>query len=196
MNSKIDQTDKLKAYLGLLQKWQPKINLISNATLADAWGRHFEDSMQLVDLLPEGEKVLFDLGCGAGFPGLVLAMMRPELKVHLVESDQKKCSFLKTVSRETRTSVEIHNCRIEAVSRETAPDVITARALASLEKLFEYCSDWIEVNPELILIFPKGENADQELELLADRWHFDCRTCPSKTSEQAKILIFSAIYRM
>lgn len=192
----MEKSEKLKAYLALLEKWQPRINLISNKTLENAWERHFEDSMQLVDLLPEGENILFDLGSGAGFPGLVLAMMRPALKVHLVESDQKKCSFLKTVSRETKTPVDIHNCRIESVSRETTPDIITARALTSLEGLFEYCADWIKVNSEITLIFPKGENADQELETLALQWHFDCRTRQSKTDEKAKILIFSAIYRM
>lgn len=188
--------EKLKAYLGLLEKWQPKINLISNNTLENAWERHFEDSAQIVELLPRNAKVLFDLGSGAGFPGLVLAMKRKDVNVHLVESDQKKCSFLKTVSRETETPVQIHNLRIEDVSRETIPDVITARALASLEKLFEYCADWIKANPEIMLIFPKGGRADEELDVLSKSWKFDCRTCPSKTEENAKILIFSNIYPM
>ncbi len=187
---------KLKIYLGLLEKWQPKINLISNNTLANAWERHFEDSMQLAAILPEGKKVLFDLGCGAGFPGLVLAIMKPELEVHLVESDGKKCSFLKTVSRETETPVQIHNCRIEDVSRETKPDIITARALASLGQLFDYCADWIGGNPDITLIFPKGENADQELAELKGKWRFDCRTLQSKTEEKAKILVFSDICRL
>ena len=188
--------EKLKTYLSLLQKWQPKINLISNNTLDNAWQRHFEDSMQIAEFLPEGQKTLFDLGSGAGFPGLVLAIMRPDLDIHLIESDQKKCSFLKTVSRETETAVEIHNCRIEDVSRETIPDIITARALSSLEELFDYCVDWIEANPALILIFPKGERADEELENLSRKWKFECRTCPSKTDENAKILVFSDAYRV
>ena len=127
-----ETNNRLKTYLSLLEKWQPKINLISNNTLDIAWDRHFEDSLQLLNILPEGEKTLFDLGSGAGFPGLVLAIAREDLNVHLVESDQKKCSFLKTVSRETKTPVEIHNSRIETVSRETSPDIVTARALASL----------------------------------------------------------------
>lgn len=188
--------EKLEKYLALLEKWQPKINLISNNTLGNAWERHFEDSMQLADILPEGDKVLFDLGCGAGFPGLVLAMMRPELKVYLVESDQKKCSFLKTVSRETETPVEIYNCRIEDVSRETKPDIITARALASLDALFDYCADWIAANSTVTLIFMKGENADQELVALEGKWKFNCCTFPSKTDKKAKILVFTDIYKM
>jgi 16S rRNA (guanine527-N7)-methyltransferase len=192
--------EKLKMYLALLEKWQPKINLISNNTLDNAWERHFEDSLQVLDLLPEGENTLYDLGTGAGFPGLVLAIARDDLDVHLVESDQKKCVFLKTVSRETKTPVEIHNCRIEAVSRETdevpAPDIITARALANLSELFEYCADWIEGNPDITLIFMKGENADQEIQALEGKWKFNCRTCASKTAENAKILLFTDIYRM
>ncbi len=186
----------LKIYLNLLKKWQSKINLISNNTLENAWERHFEDSMQIVDLLPDGEKTLFDFGSGAGFPGLVLAMMRSDLSVHLVESDQKKCAFLKAVSRETGTSVSVHNSRIENVSREIVPDIITARALASLTQLFDYCEDWIEKNPKLVLIFPKGARAEEELELLRDCWKFSCCTYPSKTDESAKIFVFSDIYRM
>lgn len=192
--------EKLKAYLALLEKWQPKINLISNSTLDNAWERHFEDSLQVLDVIPDGENTLYDLGSGAGFPGLVLAITRDDLDVHLIESDQKKCVFLKTVSRETKTPVQIHNCRIESVSRETdelaMPDIITARALASLNELFEYCADWIEANPDLILIFMKGENADKELQKLEGKWKFKCRTCVSKTAENAKILIFTDIYRM
>jgi 16S rRNA (guanine527-N7)-methyltransferase len=187
---------KLKTYEALLKKWQPKINLISNNTLNDAWTRHFEDSIQIADLIPEGEKTLFDLGSGAGFPGLVLAIMRPDIKAHLVESDQKKCSFLKTVSRETDSHAEIHNERIEAVSREITPDIITARALAPLDKLFDYCRDWIERNDNIMLIFPKGEKADGELAVLKQKWRFDCRTCPSKTDPNAKIYVFSSIYSL
>lgn len=188
--------EKLKSYLALLEKWQPKINLISNKTLDDAWDRHFLDSQQIAGYLPENTKNLFDLGSGAGFPGLVLAMMRPDINVSLVESDQKKCSFLKTVSRETETRVSIYNERIESVSHETKPDVITARALASLDKLFEYCAKWIEANPEITLIFPKGENSAEELAVLEQKWRYGLRTYPSKTDENAKILVFSDICRM
>lgn len=187
---------RLRTYQDLLQKWQPKINLISNNTLANARERHFEDSMQIADLLPEGKKTLFDFGSGAGFPGMVLGIMRDDLDVHLVESDQKKCTFLKTVSRETETPVQIHNMRIEDVSRETIPDIITARALASLEDLFDYSADWIKANSKLILIFPKGENADNELENLKKKWKFDCRTHQSKTDKSAKILVFSDVCEM
>lgn len=189
--------ERLRHYLALLEKWQPKINLISNNTLESAWERHFEDSLQLLPLLPDVAKTIFDFGVGAGFPGLVLAMARPDIHFHLVESDQKKCSFMRTVSRETQTqNVTIHNCRIEAVSRETIPDIIMARALANLPDLFDYCADWIASNPALILIFPKGERAEEELALLAEKWKYTCRTSVSKTDGAAKILIFSDICRV
>jgi len=188
--------EKLKTYLALLEKWQPKINLISNNTLDNAWNRHFVDSQQLEYFLPRSAKTLFDLGSGAGFPGLVLAIMRPDLNISLVESDQKKCSFLKTVSRETDTAVSIYNERIESVSHETDPDIVTARALASLDKLFEYCAKWIENNPNITLIFPKGENVNDELEVLKQNWRYELCTHQSKTDQNAKILVFSSIYRM
>ena len=86
--------DRLAAYEATLRKWQPKINLVGPSTLPDAWRRHFFDSAQLFPLLPESVRVLVDLGSGAGFPGLVLSIMGvPE--VHLVESDSRKCAFLR-----------------------------------------------------------------------------------------------------
>ena len=188
--------EKLKTYQELLVKWQEKINLVSSHSIEKAWERHFVDSMQLEALLPENAKTLFDFGCGAGFPGLVLAMMNPSLEVHLVESDQKKCSFLRAVSRETEAPVHIHSERIEAFSVDAVPDVITARALASLVELFSYCERWIERNPDLVLIFPKGARADEELSALEKVWRFDLCTHASQTHEEAKILIFSKIYKM
>lgn len=188
--------DKLKRYLSLLKKWQLKINLISNNTVQNAWERHFVDSIQICDYLPENTKTLFDLGSGAGFPGLVLAILNSRINVHLIESDQKKCSFLRTVSRETFTKVQIHNCRIEDVSCETKPDVITARALSSLENLFCFCEYWIEKNPHITLIFPKGEKAHDEMVLLSKKWCFKCQQYPSKTDPKAVILVFTNIRKL
>ena len=191
-----DTQNKLKTYQELLNKWQPKINLISSNTLENAWERHFEDSIQIAEHLPDSAKILFDLGSGAGFPGLVLAIIKPDIQVHLIESDQKKCSFLKTVSRETAVPVTVQNSRIESVSCETIPDVITARALASLRGLFEYCQKWIEANPELTLIFPKGVRSEEELTELSKSWRYECCTYQSKTEAEAQILIFSKVCRL
>lgn len=183
--------ERLRHYQALLLKWQEKINLISPATIKDSWGRHFEDSLQLLPLIPEQSKALYDLGCGAGFPGLVLAISRPDLSVTLVESDAKKCAFLQTVSRETGIAVSIKNQRIEGVAAGLpAPDIITARALASLSELFKYVLPWAK--PGQNLIFPKGEQWRSEVDAARSAgWDFDMTDYPSMTEKQARILVFT-----
>ncbi len=189
------ETDaSLKIYLDLLEKWQAKINLVSPQTIPDAWERHFVDSMQISDFIPESAKTIFDFGSGAGFPGLVLAIMNPDKHFHMVESDQKKCSFMRTVSRETGIkNSTIHNCRIEDVSRETKPDLIMARALASLDKLLDYSKDWIKLNSDLQFIFPKGEKHVEEVAEAQKKWSFDVLEKKSQTSENASVLLLSGV---
>ena len=120
--------ERLTIYADLLVKWQAKINLVGPETLADLWSRHMLDSAQLFPLIRPDAKRLVDLGSGAGFPGLVLGVMgAPD--VHLVESDARKCAFLREAARLTGTTVTIHNKRIEQVAPLGA-DVVTARALA------------------------------------------------------------------
>ncbi len=203
--------------MDLLLKWQKSINLISANTIYEAWPRHFEDSLQLVDYIPsafsieepdlftvpyfdkpaapdifsdekEQKTVLFDLGSGAGFPGLVLAIALPDLEVTLIESDRKKCTFLSTVSRETSTKVKIMDQRIELASLETIPAIVTARALAPLDKLLEYCVHWAGRNPGLMMLFHKGENAEKEIEEARAHFNFDVEIFPSKTDKTGKIL--------
>lgn len=185
---------QLKVYLGLLEKWQAKINLVSPQTMSEAWERHFIDSMQISEFIPAEAKTIFDFGSGAGFPGLVLAIMNPDRRFHMVESDQKKCSFMRTVSRETGVNnVTIHSSRIEDVSRETIPDLIMARALASLDKLLDYSKDWIELNSDLQFIFPKGERYAEEVVEAQKKWSFDALEKQSQTSENASILLLSGV---
>lgn len=178
---------KLELYLKLLQKWQKSINLVSGATIDEAWRRHFEDSLQLTEFIPQGASV-FDIGSGAGFPGLVLAIARPDLQVTLIESDTKKCTFLSTVSRETATPVSVLNQRIESVSADSVPGIVTARALASLDKLLGYCMGWAKQNPGLVMLFLKGEKAEQETEAAGKLFDFDVEVVPSVTSFQGCIL--------
>lgn len=183
----------LKQYLGLLLRWQEKINLISPNTVQEAWKRHFEDSLQILPLIPQAAKTLYDLGTGAGFPGLVLAMERPDLAVTLIESDAKKCAFLQTVSRETGVNVAIRNSRIEKVSEQLLPpDVVTARALASLDQLLNYIGQWALANPDLVAIFPKGESWDKEVEKVGI-WEFHVKQVPSTTEKSAAILVLTNI---
>lgn len=171
--------DRLTAYADLLRKWQPKINLVGPTTLPDLWQRHFLDSAQLFTLLPEGTRTLADIGTGAGFPGLVLAILGvPE--VHLIESDSRKCAFLREAARVTGTAVTVHNKRIEAVTR-LACDVVTARALAPLETLLGWAVPLLRPNGHCI--FLKGQNVEGELTDTTKYWkmrteRFDSRSDP------------------
>lgn len=163
MSPEIQQ--KLETYHALLLRWQKTINLISPNTIQDAWVRHFEDSMQIAPLIPDNAKTLWDLGSGAGFPGLVTAIMRPDLAVNLIESDARKSAFLNNVSRETLSgNVHVRNDRLEDILTVLpAPDVMMARAFASLTKILTLTRPVWEQNPNLIFILPKGRGVDDEI---------------------------------
>lgn len=150
--------ERLQTYLALLARWQKKINLVGPSTLADPWRRHVLDSAQLLPHIAPGSS-LVDLGSGAGFPGLVLAIMA-QLDVHLVESDLRKTVFLQEAARLTGTAVEIHNQRIESLRALTA-DVITARALAPLPLLCKLAQPLCHA--ETVCLFLKGRSAQEEL---------------------------------
>lgn len=191
-----ESLDKLRQYEALLIKWQKAVNLVGPATIPDAWDRHFMDSIQLTPMLPDDARTLYDLGSGAGFPGLVMAITRPGLKVTLIESDQKKCAFLTTVSRESKTPVTIVAERIESVAANLpAPDVVTARALAPLSELFGYIYPWVQANPDLVCIFPKGQLAASEQAVARELWTFDSRETASLTDPRASILVITGISR-
>src|SRR5438128_2737225 len=114
---------RLDAYAELLRQWAPRINLVAASTLADSWRRHFLDSAQLLPLIPPEARSLIDLGSGAGFPGLVLAIIGVP-GVELVEADARKCAFLREAARIAAAPVRIHNTRIESVPAH-AVDVVT-----------------------------------------------------------------------
>ncbi|MEI7608052.1 MAG: 16S rRNA (guanine(527)-N(7))-methyltransferase RsmG [Rhodospirillaceae bacterium] len=151
--------DRLATYLALLKKWQPRINLVGAATLHDPWRRHFLDSAQLMPLLLESTRTLVDLGSGAGFPGLVLAILGvPD--VHLIESDHRKVAFLREAATATETKITVHPARIEAVPPFSA-DAVTARALAPLASLIGYALPFL--GPRGICLFLKGGQVDKEI---------------------------------
>lgn len=178
-----------KIYLDELLKWQKSVNLISKNTVDDAWERHFEDSLQVITLLPEGAKTLIDLGSGAGFPGLVLAM-ETELDVTLVESDRKKCEFLKHVGRTTKTPVTVLCERIENIPAATY-DIVTSRALADLTTLLDYAHPFCHKGT--VLILHKGQGAQDEIKDAQLKWKFDCKIISSKISGGGSILRISTI---
>lgn len=156
---------RLEVYAELLNKWQKTINLVSTSTLPFIWTRHFADSLQVQAALPEA-RIWADLGSGAGFPGLVTAIRlsdTPDAKVHLIESDSRKCAFLREVSRETKSAAIVHLGRIEDVLPTLTDKIeaVSARALAPLPQLLAYSRDLIKNGATAA--FLKGEKLDDEL---------------------------------
>lgn len=178
-------------YHDLLVKWQAKINLIGKDTIPEIWRRHFLDSLQIASLIPGSKNLIVDFGSGAGFPGMVVAMTGRK-NIHLVESDGKKCEFLKEAARITETEVFIHRDRIENCKFSEAA-VITARAVADLEQLLSYASS--HVSRETICLFPKGKNYAKEVEDAKKGWEFDCSVIPSLTGNEGVILKISNLTR-
>ena len=128
--------EKFEIFYETLVKWQKSINLISNASIDYIWTRHFLDSAQLYNFTKEINGNILDMGSGAGFPGVILAMMGNE-NINVVESDQRKCIFMREVARLTNTKLKIHNCRIEELNY-IDPVLIVSRALAPLKKLVDF----------------------------------------------------------
>jgi 16S rRNA (guanine527-N7)-methyltransferase len=177
--------DRLALYAELLESWQARINLVAPATLPDLWRRHMLDSAQLFTLVPAGARRLIDLGSGAGFPGLVLALMGvPE--VHLVEADARKCAFLREAARVTGARhVILHNRRIESVPPEPF-DAVTARALAPLPKLLKLARRF--AGPETVYLFPKGRGLAEELITAPETATMRLERIASRTDPGAAIL--------
>lgn len=188
--------EQLKAYEASLHEWQQKFNLVSNSSLEDAWNRHFLDSVQLFKYIPKEAEVLYDFGSGAGFPGMVLAIMAkektPYLKVSLIESVGKKTLYLNEVRKITHTDVEILNDRIENINGKKA-DVITSRALASLKELFAYVYKFCK--KDTVCIFPKGKKYAEEIAEAKKDWNFNVRTETSEQSEEGRILIITDLLK-
>lgn len=180
---------RLEIYRAVLEKWNHRINLVGAGSMADPWRRHFLDSAQLIPLLPAAASVVVDLGSGAGFPGLVLAMMTPA-RVNLVESNARKCAFLTEVARLTDTSVRIHNTRIERLDMGNV-DVVTARACAPLRKLLNFASPLLSDTG--FGIFLKGKSAETELTEARKAWKMCTTTMPSRSDSQGTILKISHI---
>jgi 16S rRNA (guanine527-N7)-methyltransferase len=209
---------RLEAYADLLRQWQTVKNLVAPSTLDVLWPRHIADSLQLLPLAPQA-RVWLDLGSGAGFPGLVIAIALMEVKrnaavghwdhggahgvrpagsdpilVHLVESNARKCAFLAEVARRTRAPVEIHGDRIELLvekRRIESVEVVTARALAPLGKLLGYAHPFLSA--ETRCLFLKGRDVEREIEEARSQWQFDVRLVPSQTDEHGRIVILNSV---
>lgn len=188
----------LERYKALLEHWQKTTNLVAPSTLPDVWTRHFADSAQLSGLAPKA-RLWLDLGSGGGFPGLVVAILRtgePGFRMHLVESNQKKCAFLGHVARTLKAPVDIHAMRIEQFAENAQslrPDVVSARALAPLPRLLELAEPFLR--DETRGLFLKGRETDAEIEAAQDRWRFDHACRPSLTAADARIVEITNLHR-
>lgn len=184
--------ERLEIYVELLLKWQRAINLIGPGTIAEVWSRHILDSGQLMPYIPRGASPVIDIGSGAGLPGLVLAIMGVT-GVKLVESDSRKCVFLREAARMTKTQVDIVESRVEQLQNVTA-GVITARALAPLAKLVELSQS--VTKPNTIYLFLKGKDLKNELTCLKNNWNIKSEIYPSVTSPDGSILKMESVTRV
>ncbi len=189
--------DRLERYAALLEKWNRTINLVARGSLADLWRRHMLDSAQLWPLLPPPQgrpRRILDLGSGAGFPGLVLAIMGAsggDVEVHLVEVDQKKAAFLREAARVAEAPVTLHVQRIESLAPFPV-DAVTARACAPLPRLLDYAAPFLRHYqpgaPPPVGLFLKGRDVDRELTEAREKWKMHAERLPSHTDAVAKIL--------
>src|SRR5262245_33054607 len=179
-----ESRDRLQAYVDLLVKWQSRINLIGPATLSSIWTRHVADSLQLLPLLGPKPGRVVDLGSGAGFPGLVLAIMvggQPGNEIHLIESNGKKAAFLREAARITNSFARIHHGRIEHMDVETiggVADIVTARALAGLSELVAMVAPLADQHTRAL--FHKGQDVDKELTETTKSWRIAATKHPSR----------------
>jgi 16S rRNA (guanine527-N7)-methyltransferase len=178
--------DRLTAYADLLVDWNSRHNLVSERSLEDVWRRHFWDSAQLAPLIPVSAKTVVDLGSGAGFPGLVLALLlEQQLSVTLIEATAKKADFLRAAADRLGLAVKIRNMRSEDCPPQIF-DVITSRACAPLPRLLSYAERF--TGPNSVCLFLKGQNVGSELTEAHKSWKMKVRQIPSLTDPSAAIL--------
>jgi len=188
--------ERLSIYAALVEKWNPRINLVSRASLPDLATRHVADSAQVHALAPHPVAHWADLGSGGGFPGLVIAILAQETgspaRNTLVESDARKCAFLRTVIRETGISATVLSERIEDAAPLGA-DVLSARALADLSALLGHAERHLA--PGGTAIFPKGASWRHEVAEAQRKWQFTSRVDTSMTDPDAVILHVTGVSR-
>lgn len=197
LNVSRETIDRLETYAELLRKWNPKINLVSKSTIYDLWSRHIMDSAQIYSLAPHTVGHWVDLGSGGGFPGLVIAIMAADQKspqkTTLVESDARKCAFLRTVIRETEANAVVLNERIETLP-SLAADILSARALGSLELLLSFADRHLAKTGTAI--FPKGASWEKEMADAQSKWKFDYELVKSETESGPVIMKITGVSRV
>jgi 16S rRNA (guanine527-N7)-methyltransferase len=182
--------DRLAAYVDLLARWRKTTNLIAESTFASVWTRHIADSAQLLGLAPAATRWI-DMGSGAGFPGLVIAIELagvPGALVHLIESDQRKCAFLREAVRVTEAQAMVHPRRVEAIDPSSLGpvDAVTARAFAPLPLTLKLARTWIERGATAV--FPRGESARDQVAALPEATAYAIELIPSLIDPKAAIV--------
>lgn len=188
---------KLDSLLSFVEKWNPAINLVAPGSLAEAWERHVLDSAQLFAMVPDHARTAADFGSGAGFPGLVVAIMaqasgRP-MRSTLVESDKRKATFLRQAAQHLDLPLTVLTDRAEAMPPLNA-DVVSARALAPLTTLCGLAARHLA--PAGVAIFPKGAHSDDELAEAQRHWRFDVQKHQSQTDSAGQILLLKDIHHV
>lgn len=186
---------RLERFIELLFKWNSRMNLVGAGEMQRLRQRHIADSLQLLDFIPAGAISFLDIGSGAGFPGLILAMAlheRPEARFTLIESNGKKCAFLREAARMANVRVKVLNRRIESFRPgEMKADILTARALAPLDKLLGLAQPFLGINSRCL--FLKGQYVDEELTQASKCWNITAQIHQSQTDPDGKILVVSDI---
>jgi 16S rRNA (guanine527-N7)-methyltransferase len=183
--------ERLAVYLELLGRWQSAISLVGPKALRDPWRRLFLDSAQLTTHLPPNAGSLVDLGSGAGFPGMVLAILGVP-GVHLIESNRRKAIFLREAARLTSAPVEVHAERIERMAGFLS-DVVTARGLAPLPRLLGLAAPFLA--PATVCLFLKGRNLTGELTEARKTWHMIAHMSPSLSDPMGVVLKLREVRR-
>lgn len=183
--------ERLDRFVALLLAWQATTQLVAQSTIPRLWTRHIADSLQLLPLAPEA-RTWVDLGSGGGFPGVVLACAladRPGAKIHLVESNARKAAFLREVTRTLLIPAIVHCARIEdfIADESVTPEIVTARALAPLDKLAGLVAPFVELGATALIL--KGQDVEDELREATKSWIIGVDLVPSKTDASGRILV-------
>lgn len=184
---------ELTSFLSRLTEANAVMNLVGPDSLPDFWNRHAWDSAQLLDLAPKG-LTWADLGAGAGFPGLVLAILlkdRPTCHVWLIDSLQKRCRFLQSVVDDLSLPATVIWGRAE--QQKVKVDVVTARAVAPMEKLLGYAQPYLQRGAQGL--FLKGEKAELELRDAAKVWQVEADLSVSRSDPRGRIVTVRSLKR-
>ncbi len=184
--------ETLGEYVERLLLWSERMNLIGDSTKENIWQRHVEDSLQISNLL-ESNKSVLDIGTGAGVPGFILSILRKDLFFSLLDSNSKKCMFLKSL-KDLSKNYEVLNLRIENLNPETKFDIILSRAFAGLANIFKMSYPHINENGKLIL--HKGKNFKSEIEEAKKFWSFDLKIHESIVERDSVILEIGSLWKI